>query len=291
MRPAHVIEITTPKKYLLNGLWFGPKKPKRVIIWVHGLGSSAFSKLGIVDRLLNKRTAVMVFNNRGHSNVARIARIAKGGKSRSVVVGAAHETFEDCVDDIQGAINAVRKTEVKEVYLAGHSTGCQKSIYWAYRKGTGVRGTILLAPMSDYAGAVKQHGTGKIEKLVHHSMTQIRKGKGRELIPASMWKEEPDDAYRFISLYTPTSIEQSIFSYFDPRKPARFYNKIRVPVLVLLAGKDEYADRPAEDIAEWFEKYSRSKRFAIKIIPNAQHSFKGAEKQVARLINAWILNH
>ena len=68
MRPCFQIEIVTPKKFVLNGLWFGSKKPKRVIVWVHGLGSSMFSKLGIVDQLVDKETAVVMFNNRAYYN-------------------------------------------------------------------------------------------------------------------------------------------------------------------------------------------------------------------------------
>ena len=54
MQACHVVEIVTPKKVLLNGLWFGVKKPRQAIIWVHGLGSSVFSKLDIVQKLVDK---------------------------------------------------------------------------------------------------------------------------------------------------------------------------------------------------------------------------------------------
>src|ERR1700722_3607606 len=154
MTPAYVVQITTPKKYVLNGLWFGPKKPKRVVIWVHGLGSSMFSKLNLIRAIVDPHTAVLAFNNRGFERVAQIRRTADS-KSKRLLAGAAHERFVDCVDDIQGAVNFVRKRKVKSIYLAGHSTGCQKSIYWASKKGKNVKGIILLAPVSDYAGALQ----------------------------------------------------------------------------------------------------------------------------------------
>ena len=43
MIPAYVVQITTPKNYILNGLWFGPKRPEKVVIFMHGLTGSAFS--------------------------------------------------------------------------------------------------------------------------------------------------------------------------------------------------------------------------------------------------------
>ncbi len=126
MRPCHVVEIVTPKRYLLNGLWFGPKKPKRVIIWIHGLGSSAFTKLYIVDKLVDKNTVVITFNNRGHDKVSSTSSSGRGKHLRG---GAAHEVFTDCVDDIEGAIRFAKRAGARSIVLAGHSTGGQKSAY------------------------------------------------------------------------------------------------------------------------------------------------------------------
>src|SRR3989344_7901479 len=127
MQPCFHIEITTPKKVVLNGLWFGsysakaskgkPKKPKRVIVWVHGLGSSMFSKLEIADELVDKKTAMLVFNNRGHDKVVSVATT----KGKRILAGSAHEKFTDCADDIQGVINFARRRGVNNVFLVGHS--------------------------------------------------------------------------------------------------------------------------------------------------------------------------
>ncbi len=95
------------------------------------------------------------------------------------------------------------------------------------------------------------------------------------------------DAQRFLSLYMPDSIEQSIFSYFDESKTPRALRAMRVPMLVLLAEKDEYADRPAQKIAAWFEKHTRAP-LKTMVIPRVRHSFKGGEKEIGRVIRSWI---
>ena len=59
-----VVEIVTPKRYLLNGLWFGSEKPERVFIFVHGLTATAFSNHKLVVPLADKNTAVITFSNR-----------------------------------------------------------------------------------------------------------------------------------------------------------------------------------------------------------------------------------
>lgn len=281
-----MIEIVTPKKFVLNGLWFGAKRPKRVIIWVHGLGSSAFSMSHVVQLLADKETAVITFNNRGHDMTSRLARADK--KKKPIVAGKAHEVFIDCPDDIQGAVNFVRKVGVKEIYLAGHSTGCQKSIYWANRKGggNGVKGIILLAPVSDYAAAVKGQGKRRLARATAVARALVKRGEKHELLPAHLWNETLD-AQRFLSLYTPDSTEE-IFSYAQPKKNPRILKSVRVPILVLLAEKDEFGDRPAHKIAEWFNANIRHPMSNIEILQSASHSFYGAETKVVTTIKKWI---
>src|SRR5580698_1710745 len=148
MRPCFHIEIETPKGVSLHGLWWGSKHPKNVIVFVHGLAGSLFSQLHTLEAIADGTTAFVTFNNRGHDT---LANVRKG--ERRILAGAAHEVFTDCLDDIQGALNCVRRNGTKNIYLAGQSTGCQKVIYWASKtKDTrAVKGIILFAPVSDYA--------------------------------------------------------------------------------------------------------------------------------------------
>ncbi len=282
MRPCHHIEITTPKKFVLNGLWWGPKKPKRVVVWVHGLGSNMFSKLGIIEHLANKETAVMTFNNRGHDKVASVRRM----NGEYVKAGAAHEVFTDCVDDIQGAINFAKKQGVKDVYLVGHSTGCQKTVYWASKKGRGVRGLVILAPMSDYAAELAAQGKRALQKAAVQARAYIQKGKKSVMLPEDIWRWPwIADAQRFLSLYSGNSVEE-IFTYWDASKNPRTLKSVRTPILVMLAQKEEFSDIPAQDIASWFEEYLYTGE--VVIVPKVGHSFKGAEKQVAARIHSFI---
>lgn len=282
MVPANVIEIVTPKKVLLNGLWFGPIKPKRAFILIHGLTGSAFSRLGIVRELTDSQTAVITFNNRGHDIVSKIRSSKESANSR--LGGTAHEVFTECADDIQGVINSVRRAGVKEIYLIGHSTGCQKSIYWAHKtKGKEVKGVILLAPLSDYADVSTNP---KLPKLTRIAKSLVRAKKSHQLMPMQLL-DETLDAQRFLSLHSPDSIEE-MFTYSQSGKRPRIYSSVKAPVLALFAEKDEYADRPAMKISDWFAEHSGSRYYEDAIIPRVGHGFKGGEKQVIQVIKQWI---
>lgn len=285
MIPCHVAQIKTPKKYLLNGLWFGPAKPRAVIIWVHGLTSSAFSKLGIVEKLVTEDTAVLTFNNRGHDTVTRVGREDKKSPDgfRYEVIGGAHEKFTDCVDDIQGAIDLAKKQGVRQIFLAGHSTGCQKSIYYQAQMGrkSPVRGIILLAPISDYASNLfLETNKKRLRADIERARMLVKRGKPHDAI-----RGRREDAQRFLSLNTPDSAEE-IFTYAHTRTP-RTLKKMHIPLLVFFAENDEYSDRPAHELAHWFAHETATASFRVEIVSRATHSFKGAEKYIANTIADW----
>lgn len=286
MTPCHAVEIVTPKKYLLNGLWFGPRRPKNIVIFIHGLTASAFSMKRVVAALVGKDTGVLTFNNRGFEKITEIKR-KRGHKTEWIRAGATHEIFTECADDIQGAVNLARRMGAKRIYLAGHSTGCQKAVYWATKKSArGVKGIILFGPLSDYAGALKDYPKKKLARAVVHARKLVRAGKPHEFMPKELGPWFVCDAQRFLSLYTPDSAEE-IFTYVQPAKNPRLLKKVRVPVLTLLAGADEHGDRPAKEIAAWFEKYLRKGK--VVIVPHVKHSFRGGERVVAREVRRFML--
>jgi len=289
---ARIIKLLTPDKFLLDGLWFGPEEPKRVIIFIHGLTGSLLSGTGIrlAPLLINSTTSVLSFNNRGHDIVARIKRADKRRKKgySSETLGAALELFSDCVFDIEGAVNFAKGRGAKEIFLMGHSTGSQKSVYFLSKRGkqNEVRGVILLSPMSDYAGSLKYNDKEKIDKAVNYATNMIKKGAANELMPPPVWPYL-NSAQRFLSLNTPDS-EEEIFPYAEADKKPKILKKIKIPILVVLAQKDEHRDRPMREIAKWFGKNCRRKIATVKIVEDADHGFSEKEKEVAKLINSWL---
>src|SRR3989344_7441626 len=203
--------------------------------------------------------------------------------------GSAHEIFADCVDDIRGAVNFAKRAGARSIYLVGHSTGCQKSVFYVSRmkKRALVKGIILLAPVSDYAAAVKDDRNGRLAKAVRLAKKLVRAGRRHELMPKTLDKTPfINDAQRFLSLYTPNSSE-TIFSYEQPKKIPRTLKSVSLPVLVVWAQKDEYADRTAKKIAEWFERNTEANLETL-VVPRATHSFHGKEDDVASAIKNWM---
>ena len=287
---CQVVEIITPKKIILNGLWFGPEHPKKAIIFVHGLGGNAFGAHKLITPLVDQKTAVLIFSNRGHDGISKLRKIDKRKTKgySSVMAGEALEIFTDCVDDIQGAVNLVKSQNVKGIYLVGHSTGCQKSIYFLSQRGkqSQIKSVILLAPMSDYS-SIPQLSASQYRPALKMAQKMLEEKRGLDLLPAAIWPEIIS-AQRFISLYTPDSPEE-IFTYSQANKKTFTLRKVKIPILAILAGHDEFRDRPATKIAKWCEKYiGKRKTNRVVIIKNAPHSFNKYENKILEEIRLWI---
>ncbi len=273
---------------MLDGLWYGAESAKRAFIFIHGLTASVFSQAKVLPPLVDESTGVLYFNNRGTGHIAKVKRRDESSEKgyTSEMIGCAHEVFTDCVDDIQGAIDFVKSRGAEEIYLVGHSTGCQKSIYYASdeQRANNISGIVLLCPLSDYAyamGAEKEAAT-RGQKV---AQALVDAGEQHALMPQDVWPELID-AQRFISLYTPDSPEE-IFKYWTPETEPKTYSAVTLPVLTVFASADEYADRSAEELAAWFKEKSSAGTFKSVIIKDALHNLSGYEDQVATAIEEW----
>src|SRR5262249_35420304 len=151
--------------------------------------------------------------NRGHDSISRLARVHNGKISEAELAGGGAEIFTDCVDDIQGAINCAKRAGPKSIYLAGYSTGSQKSVYCGSKAdgGRAVRAIILLGPISDYSSAEKGHSKRHVIAAMKFAKKLVKRGKRNDILPQSLWSPLIS-AQRFLSLYSGTSAEE-IFTY------------------------------------------------------------------------------
>lgn len=280
-----VISFLSPKKVEFQGLWLGSTKAKTVYIFLHGLGGNVFSRSTILTLIAKKNnTAVLTFNNRGYGLISSF-KLKKNEKDQEyILAGMAHEHFSDCLDDIGGAINYAHARGASEIILIGYSTGCQKIVYYlSQQPRKKIAGAILLAPMSDYAGIETRHED--FSKALKAANNLQKKGQADTLLPINLWPHYIS-AQRFLSLYTPDS-EEEIFSYVSSKEP-RALKKVAQSILVILAEKDEFADRPMSQIQDWFDvSLEKKKNYQSTIIRDSLHSFKDQERQVLRLIKKW----
>lgn len=283
MIPLFLTQIRTRDGLILDGVMIEPrKKSDAALVWIHGLTSSFYSSPTLIKELsdLCQKNGIgyFKFNTRGHDVVAR-------GHDTHPLLGTVYEQFEDCVHDIRAIIRCARKRGYKKIILAGHSTGANKTLYYLYKtRDRNVKGIVLLGAANDISAEIKRVG----EKIYEKELRLAQRLNRRD--PSALFASHGYlfTARRALSLFTPGAPED-VFPYYDPKARWKELRSIRVPTAVIFGSKDACLNRPAPKIIDLFRANAPlAKSFSGVIIKNADHGFKGKEKELSREIIRWI---
>lgn len=277
-----LIAFLTPDKVILHGFLLGPKNSNTCIIYVHGMGSNFHDSplpFSIAKKVAKQNISVFAINTRGHDSVSFPDKKI-GRHTKSFLAGTDFEKFEDCVHDISGAINSLKKIKFNKFILAGHSTGCQKVTYYQYKKkDRNVKGIILLAPGDDYNISRRAHKR-KFNGLVSKCRALVRRKMGSKVVPQNHFS-----ARRFLSIADLKYVEARLCNYDGALSE---FGKIQVPICAVFGSREQYAIKPVREYLEILKKKSHAPIYVSKIIKGARHSFNGQEDEVATSISSWL---
>lgn len=146
-----LVRFHTSEGIRLDGLLFEPReKTKRIVIQVHGTGCNFYSQKFIevfADEITANGYGFLSFNNRGMGIETKFYKENNGEVVDRIIIGSKNEVFEECLFDIQAAVDFVKSKGYKDIVLCGHSYGCNKIVYYALNNKDFKGGLILLAPV------------------------------------------------------------------------------------------------------------------------------------------------
>ncbi len=279
--PVSLVTVRTRDGVPLAGVLTEPPRRRRVaFVWVPGLGSTFSGSQPLIAALSRRLNAAglayLKVDTRGHHVVARAG---------TRLAGAAFERFGESVEDIRAMIAFARGAGYRRVILAGHSTGANKVLHYLARaRDRRVVGAILLGPVSDIVGEVKRVGRRELARRVAIAARLARRDPDA-LVPRAFgfWS-----ARRYLSLYRAGEAED-VFRYDRPRARWAALGRVRVPLAVVVGGRDEYLDRPAAALLAAFQaNATRARSFTGIVVPRALHGFARHEEVLARAIVRWI---
>lgn len=282
-------KFVTKDDLILNGLFFNPKKKSnKALLFIHGFPGNFYQNSEIIISLAEEfqKSGLGLFsiNTRGH-DIINVTFKKSGGFS---ICGGAFEKFEDCILDIEAGIKFLNSRGFNEIFLAGISSGADKvGFYLSKTHNKSVKGGIFLSPGSNISIARKEL-KNEFKSMIKKAFDMVRKNKGNELI-LSPRMDFPISWQRFISLYNEANNE-NIFPFHNKKAEFKLLAKIKVPVLAILGGKDEYYHiYELEKITETLkQKMEKIIKFRVVIINGANHRFKGSERKLAGMIRNWI---
>lgn len=277
----------TPDRIRLCGFLSRPRsRTDKIVIFLHGLQGAFYTAKylsNFSDLFTKGGFNFMTIEQRGSYSIRNIKK-GKGGRQKRILLGGAIERFEDCVYDIEGAITFARGLGMKRVYLAGHSTGCQKATYYQSRaRNRSVKGVILIAPADDYNSNKKDLG-GKFNGAVEFARKELR--KDRNAIMPKKYLEGVTSVSRFLSYADPKNAESRIFNYDLERLDV--FRRVKVPVLALFGTREQFAVKPVAEYMRILAGNYRGASFRGVLIRGANHAFKNREEELAREIARWL---
>lgn len=272
------IHFSTEDKLRLAGLLYMPeqkslfglsvKKPKRVVIFVHGMYSDCFRKRDDIfgEELTKHGYAYFTFNNRG-------AEV--GHMFNDVLYGTAFEDPKEGRLDIDAAIMAMRAEGFNEIYLLGHSLGCSKILYWNQYKKTAVNGIGLLSLTALADKYRQQAGENTYKVVMNFAKLREARGRGLKLLPSKFYPK-PISGRTFLTIFGENS-EFDAVSYEDEKWDGKALKDLEVPLFMRYGSVYETITKKPEEIVA----IVKSKVDAdVGYIEGADHSYHGKEKEL-----------
>src|SRR4026208_589591 len=180
---TQILTFTTADNERLHGALLTPpeKKSDTALIFVHGVAMNFYLPplFTVGQGLASRGFHSFVINTRGHDWISRAGNLTKFG-------GSAYENLEDCLPDLDGALDYLKERDYRRFILIGHSLGAIKSIiYQGTRRRSDVVGIVSCsAPRQFYSERVAR--PAGFRELIEKAEAPVAAGKGEELIPVGV---------------------------------------------------------------------------------------------------------
>lgn len=291
---TEMVRFNAADRVELQGLYFTAeplRRKKCTIVHMHGLAGN-FYENRFVDVMARVYTEngydFLTFNNRGHDYMTDIVK-HNDNADEYLSGGAAYETFSDCIFDIEGAIKYAEGKGANQIILQGHSSGCNKIVYYLSQKKADDRisSIVLISPCDDMGLHLDAVGEEQYQSNLQLAKTMMQNSCGEQLMPEGTLFSYPICARAYYGSFQKNAL-QDVFPYRDNNNKFCALNNMKIPVLILF-GTEDLLLQPFEEIAETV--FAPHKNFSAYSIQDASHSYTGKEKELVQCILNWLLSN
>lgn len=260
---------------------FESNKKDICVICIHGMCGTIIDNYfaTVWGKLLAKNDIGFIYeHNRGHSIENDI--VMKDGSFKRC--GCMYEMFEDCIYDINLAIQTAKEKGYKRIILLGHSLGCNKVIYYYYKKQPNILG-IILASAPDMIGSHLLIEP-EYEELLKEAKENIDKNQPTKLLHKMIEDYMYMSSQTYYNWFHKNSNLNNLPIISNPKNWEQL-ETIDVPILTFSGSKDEDYYLHLDLLKE---KATNCKNFEYQIIENTGHTYQEKELETGNLILNWI---
>lgn len=262
---------------------FSNSKKDICVICIHGMCGTIIDNYfaTIWGNILSDNNIGFIYeHNRGHSIENDI--VMKDGSTKRC--GCMYEIFEDCTYYIDLAINTAKSFGYKRIILLGHSYGCNKVIYYYYKKNPAILGMIL-ASAPDMIGSHISEQTD-FKELLQEAKENLDNKNPTKLLHKMIENYMYMSSQTYYNWYNDNTNLNNLPIISNPDCWEQF-SKIDVPILTF-SGSNEKDFYLHLDLMK--SKATSCNNFKYEIINNSGHTYKKKEIEIGNLIFNWILS-
>lgn len=193
-----------------------------------------------------------------------------------------YEIFEDSLKDIDLAINTAKELGYKRIILVGHSYGCNKIIYYYYKKHPDLLG-IILASIPDMVGIHKLY-----EKDYDYLLNEAKNNIDNNELDKLLSKLIEDYMYMssktYYNWYNQNTNLDNVPILNNTNNWQQF-ESIKCPILTF---SGELEEQYYKELDLLKSKAINAKSFTSHIIKNTCHNYNNQEEYTAKIICEWI---
>lgn len=259
-----------------------PSEEKDIcIICIHGMCETIIDNYFATvwgDILSDNNICFIYEHNRGHSIENDI--IMKDGLFKRC--GCMYEIFEDSLYDTDLAISKAQELGYQKIILLGHSYGCNKVIYYYFKKKPEILGMIL-------ASAPDMIGTHVIndpdyEQLIAEAKENIDNNEPTKLLHKMVENYMYVSSQTYYNWYKQNSNLDNLPVVRNPECWEQF-SSIDIPIFTFSGSKEENHYLHLDLLKE---KATSCNDFDYKIINDSGHTYKQKETETGKSILNWV---
>lgn len=260
---------------------FNSKEKDICVIFIHGMCQTILTNYFATiwgNILVENNIGFLYEHNRGHSIENDI--VVKDGSFKRL--GCMYEIFEDSIYDIDLAINKAKELGYKRFILMGHSYGCNKLIYYYYKKKPDILG-LILASAPDMVG-LQLYRQNDYKELIKEAKENIDNGQPTKILSNVI----EDYMYMSSATYHDWFHKNSNLDNLPVMNNSDNwyqFETIDIPVLTF-SGSNETDNYLHLDLLK--EKAKRCNDFEYKYINSTDHFYNGKELEIGNIILNWI---
>ena len=282
MNVEFITDAYTSDGLRLPMIHFESKEKDICVICIHGMCGTIIDNYfaTVWGKLLSEKNIGFIYeHNRGHSIENDI--VMKDGTFKRY--GCMYEIFEDCIYDIDLAMETTRAKGYKRIILLGHSYGCNKVIYYYYKKRPDILG-IILASAPDMIGSHLSVQADDYKELLKEAKENIDNNEPTKLLNKMIEDYMYMSSQTYYNWYNENSELNNLPVISNPEHWEQF-GSIDVPIFTFSGSKEEDYYLHLDLIKE---KANNCNNFEYKIRDNTGHTYKAKELEIGNLIFDWI---